>query len=127
MLKQLVLVNVGVNLQRVCMTCRRFFIDQIVTVGCSDKCVATLQRNLYGIDIVTHDAVPDGTLGLFPGGGLSLRDVNWRTVTAVAIGNERTGLPKAWSGPRASIPTRDGKCLTVEATAAIVGWEWSQC
>lgn len=101
------------------MTCFRFFIPEIVAVQCPEKTIVQLERNGYGITIHQADELSGRPLGLYPGRGKNIWTVNWDNYDALVIGNEKHGLPKSLPCDKATIPTRDGKCLTVESATAI--------
>jgi hypothetical protein len=131
---KVVLYNVWRNLNRAYRTCFSFGISEMILVGKSDD--RTIEWELKGnlfeaknkVKVMRVDEMPDITHAVafenyytFP-----LSNVNWADVDTILIGGESTGLPKSIKPLyKATIPTVENFCLTVEAALAIGLYSWS--
>lgn len=133
--KRVVLYNVGRNLNRAYRTCFSFGVTEMFLVGASnDRPIAwELRGNLFSaknsVTISSCDEMPDigNAVALENYYVMPISRINWSAVDTVLIGGESTGLPKNISPLyKATIPTAERFCLTVEAALAIALYEWSK-
>lgn len=131
---KVVLYNVERNLNRAYRTCFSFGISEMILVGKSDD--RTIEWELKGnlfeaknrVKISRVDEIPDINKAVafenyysFP-----LSCVDWAEVDTILIGGESSGLPKNINPLyKATIPTVEKFCLTVEAALAIGLYAWS--
>lgn len=129
---QVLLYNVGRNLNRVCRTCFAFGVKELVLIGYSDSCSWEVRGNLYSakdkINIIKLEELPNlqAILALENYYSIPIQKVNWSKIEGILIGNETTGLPHNLNYcQKAYIETVGRKCLTVEAALAIALYEWN--
>jgi len=130
---RVILYNVGRNLNRAYRTCFSFGVDELVMVGNSaDRSIKwKLKGNLYAakdqVEVLPVDELPDlsRTVALENYYELPIEDINWGLVDSILIGSESKGLPRKINPLyKATIPTINQFCLTVEAALAIGLNEW---
>jgi tRNA(Leu) C34 or U34 (ribose-2'-O)-methylase TrmL len=124
------LYNVCRNLNRAYRTCFSFGVDEIILIGDSNDW--ELKGNLYAakekVKIIRTDTIPDlrNIVALENYYNLPLSKVDWDNIEGILIGGESKSLPKRIEPKyKATIPTINNFCLTVEATLAITLYEWS--
>lgn len=131
---KVVLYNVGRNLNRAYRTCFSFGVSEMILVGKSDD--RTIEWELKGnlfeaknrVKIYRVDEMPDisKAVALENYYSFPLSRVDWYQVDTILIGGESSGLPKKISPLyKATIPTIEKFCLTVEAALAIGLYAWS--
>jgi len=124
---RVILYHAGRNINRAVRTCFTFGVDDLVVVG-----PGRLSGNLFAardrVRITYADALPDlsNAVALENFYKTPLGDVDWTGIDALLLGGESRSLPGRIS-PRykATIPTANSFCLTVEAALAISLYEWS--
>jgi len=130
---KILLYNVGRNLNRAYRTCFSFGISEMIMIGKSgDRSIKwELKGNLYAakekVKVINTEKIPDlsQTVALENYYAESLYDIDWSKVTSLLIGGETKGLPKKINPLyKATIPTINSFCLTVEASLAIALSEW---
>lgn len=131
---KVVLYNVGRNLNRAYRTCFSFGVSEMILVGKSDdrSIEWELKGNLFQakdrVKISRVNEMPDisKAVALENYYSFPLWRVDWREVDTLLIGGESSGLPKNINPLyKATIPTLEKFCLTVEAALAIGLYAWS--
>ena len=129
-----ILYNVGRNLNRAYRTCFSFGIEEMWLIGNSNLWEKK-KGNLYSANnkVIVRKAETLDNFDLYKCIAFenyyknNLCDVDWGGLDYIMIGGESTGLPrKLNTREKATIPTINNFCLTVEASLAIVLYEWSK-
>lgn len=130
------LYNVGRNLNRAYRTCFSFGIEELILIGKSaDPSIAwELKGNLFSakdkVKINKADFLPseNGILAMETFYKLPIFNfAEWNKVEGILIGGETIGIPKNYNSQfKATIPTINNYCLTVESALAITLYEWKR-
>jgi len=123
----LLLYKVGRNLNRIYRTAEAFEIKKLRLYECKES---YLNGNLYRaknrveIEIITN--WPENLLALETYYPDPISKIDWKNIQVIAIGGETYGLPKNIpANQKATIPMQGQiSGLTIEATIAIVLYEW---
>ncbi|MGD8707072.1 MAG: TrmH family RNA methyltransferase [Nitrosopumilaceae archaeon] len=129
---RVVLYNVGRNLNRAYRTCFSFGIEKLILVNSQDISIKwELKGNLFEaknkVKIIETNMMPlidMHTIALENYYKQSIYNITWNNLDTILIGGETKGLPKLISCQKATIPTINNFCLTVEASLAIALSEW---
>jgi len=134
---KVLLFNVGRNLNRAYRTCFSFGINELYLIGKSDdKSIIWEKRgNLYSakdrVKIKYYDSLDnlnmDNTVAFENYYTNSIFNLDWNGIDSILIGGESTGLPRKLNvKEKVCILTVNKFCLTVEASLAIILYEWSR-
>lgn len=124
----ILLYRVGRNLNRCYRTAEAFGVNSISLL----KCNATITGNLFAATDRVHVAnvrkwpSADGLLALDTFFLTPIWDVDWSTITTIALGGETQSLPRTIDARQRAIIPMQGciSSLTVEAALAIALYEW---
>jgi tRNA G18 (ribose-2'-O)-methylase SpoU len=122
------LYKVGRNLNRVYRTCEAFGIRRIYLMECDAELAGNLFRARGRVKVISAGHWPNGasSLALETSCKTPLWEVEWKTVEALLVGGETSGLPlrQVKASQTAFIPmTGKVSGLTVEAALAIALYE----
>lgn len=127
----IILYKVGRNLNRAFRTCYSFGIYNIYLIDCNlskignlfsakDKIKMTILNNINDIDL-------NKTVALENYYSISIQEINWKGIDNILIGGETKGLPRKINPKiKACIKTENIFCLTVEASLAIILYEYNR-
>lgn len=128
---KVILYNVGRNLNRAFRTCFSFGVSELYLIGSMQyKLKGNLFKSKDKVKIIKLETMPeleyDNSIAFENYYKKSIYNFKeWRKIDTILIGGETTGLPKGIKcNYKIKIPTMNSFCLTVEATLAIVLFEW---
>lgn len=124
MIRGVILVGVGRNMNRVIRTCYSFGVHDIYCMACTGRVSGNLFSATGQVRLHTIDSLDnfrrDSILGLEAIRGLPLlQDYPMHDIKYLAVGGESVSLRQCDFPRMARIPTANSLCLTVEAALAI--------
>jgi len=129
---KVILYNVGRNLNRAYRTCFSFGITELLIVGKENiKQKGALYSAKKKVKIVYCKSLDDldlcNTVAFENYYKKQINNLEWKGINFILIGGETGGLPRELNAKeKICIPTANKFCLTVEASLAIVLYEWSK-
>lgn len=129
-----VLYNCGQNLNRAYRTCFCFGIKTLYLVNTNNHFIEwELKGNLFSakdkVAVIKSDALPrlgDNVVAFENYYKQPLFDFDWNGIDTILIGGESMGLPKLKIKNKVTIPTINSLCLTIEASLAIILYDYKQ-
>lgn len=119
--KEVVLSNVGRNLNRAYRTCEAFGVKRMLLHNCKGSLKGNLFKSKGRVDMLNIDTLDLDNAAYFEvDGGVDVKDFDFSSIKYLVFGGETLSLPRKYKKNRVRIPTYGNVSgLTVEAAVAI--------